>query len=187
MIPLRIFVAVPTAGEDPRSVAFRCAVRAAEELGAVALASRWPRAGLFAVFDGGVGAVSITHAPSLAAAVATAGDAIGVDAEAHDRPASAVHRILAPGEAERLFPEARRRGFPPEVALWCAKEAVGKALRTGLTGASQWALVATGDPTLWTLGGTVPLAVRLLRHGPWILAVAFPRSKLTQTIEIIRL
>jgi phosphopantetheinyl transferase (holo-ACP synthase) len=188
MVPrLPVFVAVPSAGDDPRAIAFRCATHAAAGAGATALASAWPRAGLFGSGPDGSVAVSVTHASSLVAAVASTLGPVGIDAEPCDRSARAVRRIAAPGEEERLFAEAARIGLPSQLALWCAKEAVGKALGTGLTNAPRWALFPSGTAGLWTLDGPVPLAVRVMRCRDSVLAVAFPRGKAGQELEIIEL
>ena len=178
-----MFATVPSADADLRATGFRCASAAAEKLGAVALASRWPRAGLFALLSDGVGCVSLTHSKSLAAAVASR-DPVGIDAEAIDRPADVVRRILAPGERDALFAAAALAGFPPALAAWCAKEAVGKALGSGLTHSQRWTLKPI-ESALWAADTPLPLAVRLLRHGPTLVAVAFLREKSTQTVEIL--
>lgn len=182
--------AVPGDRDDARALAYRCAVRAAELAGSAALACRWPRAGLFAVRPDGEASLSLTHASSLVAAVAApdpSAGPVGIDAEPGDRPAGAVRRILAPGEGDALFAEARAAELPPELAVWCAKEAVGKALGSGVTNAREWRLVPTGHPTAWRLDDAPALLVKLF---PWhgsVLAVAFSGKKLTQGVEFTKL
>lgn len=77
------------------------------------------------------GWVSISHTVGAAAAVASESP-VGVDLERLDRTISPrVWRwAFSPEEQEMLYgPDGR---FPPELALWCAKEAAAKAWGRGL-------------------------------------------------------
>jgi 4'-phosphopantetheinyl transferase EntD len=186
MESLHVIVAAPATTDEGRALAFRCALEATRRIGAPVTGSHWPRAGLFALTPTDDRAfVSVTHAVSLVAAIASHAGPVGVDAEPWSRKAEAVRRILAPGEWAPLEAAATCAGFPPELAVWCAKEAVGKALGRGLTDASRWRLVPTAEATLWQREGTPAVAVRLLRYRDTLLAVAIPAEKSPQPIEIV--
>lgn len=77
------------------------------------------------------GGVSISHTSDAAVAVAAEAP-VGVDLERLDRPVSPrTWRWAFSPEEQKLLDGAADR-FPPELALWCAKEAAAKAWGRGL-------------------------------------------------------
>ena len=78
-----------------------------------------------------VGCLSISHTSDAAVAVA-AETPVGVDLERLDRPVSPRAWRWAFSPAEQKMLEEADGGYPPELALWCAKEAAAKSWGRGL-------------------------------------------------------
>lgn len=112
---------------------------------------------------------SISHSGGAAVAVtASPGLAVGIDLEPRARGGPALRDpalAFGPDEAEavaRLGP----------LRAWCAKEAAGKALGTGLTGAPlrlRLKITASGDPAV--LAGAAELPIRFVAHDRYDIAL----------------
>jgi 4'-phosphopantetheinyl transferase EntD len=119
--------------------------------------------------------ISIAHSGEQAIAVAH-GSAVGIDIERiveHD--AAFLSSIATPGEAALLdgVPADERAAWVTR--LWCAKEAFGKALGTGVRdGPRHYAAHALGvDGTLEMRHAGRATQVSTQRDGDWIIAAAF--------------
>lgn len=92
--------------------------------------------------------LSVSHSDGATVALA-ASVPVGIDVEPESRDVlSIVDQFLGPGEQERLAPLAD--GMPDEawpLRFWCAKEAVGKMLGTGLEGRPKQFEVVDVAPT----------------------------------------
>jgi acyl transferase domain-containing protein/phosphopantetheinyl transferase len=129
--------------------------------------------------------VSLAHTQGLAVAIAALGGRVGIDVEVvRAREQGFADVAFAPGEIELLA------AFPPEVRdewtlrFWCAKEAVGKALGTGLTRGPQGLSVTAVETAAGTiqvrLGAEMardhqdlaesPIVVHTLREGDLVVA-----------------
>jgi malonyl CoA-acyl carrier protein transacylase/phosphopantetheinyl transferase len=102
---------------------------AADPSGVPAVRGRWAK-------DGGVPAVSISHSGGLTIAVAGRSSkslAVGADVEQIGRITAEVERlVLSAGERELLAAMDEETRAEWATRLWCAKEAVGKALGRGV-------------------------------------------------------
>ncbi|GAA2378955.1 hypothetical protein Cme02nite_18150 [Catellatospora methionotrophica] len=115
--------------------------------------------------------LSVGHTPDLAVVAVTALGPLGVDVEP-------IRPLPAPELAARWFsgPEADWVAAHPDdfLPLWTLKEAVGKALGTGLRGGGLRRRMPLPPPS--TLTTTVPdlatMAVAAWRHGNVLLGVA---------------
>jgi phosphopantetheinyl transferase/acyl carrier protein len=99
--------------------------------------------------------LSIAHANGLAVAVAEGGDVgtgIGVDIE-HVGAMSegALQVAFTPDEQTLLLPGAKLGGDNWPLRLWCAKEAIAKALGQGMVGGPQALVVDQVDPHTGTV------------------------------------
>jgi acyl transferase domain-containing protein/phosphopantetheinyl transferase len=104
----------------------------------------------------GVPQVSIAHSGGLAVAlVGGPGGGVGVDVEWLDRMNEHVEQMAFTAEERDLLAALPAQGAREwALRLWCAKEAVGKALGRGLLGGPQALVVRELDPS----GGTVLVA-----------------------------
>lgn len=119
--------------------------------------------------------VSVSHKAGVAVGLAAAG-AVGIDLEPENADVRTIQdEVFTPGEKERL--EALDSHMPEEawgVRFWCAKEAVGKRLGTGLEGRpKQWEVVqvhpvGTVQVRSRETGATYEAAT--IRWNGWILA-----------------
>jgi 4'-phosphopantetheinyl transferase EntD len=119
--------------------------------------------------------ISIAHSGEQAVAVAHH-SAVGIDIErivAHD--AAFLSSIAGPGEAVLLegLPAGEHAAWVTR--LWCAKEALGKALGTGVRdGPRHYAAHALGeDGSLEMRHAGCAIQVSTQRDGDWIIATAF--------------
>jgi phosphopantetheine--protein transferase-like protein len=133
--------------------------------------------------------VSISHSGGIALAAAADcahWDGVGVDLELLDGRHSDLDSVFTPGECElldALEPPAREEWC---LRLWCAKEAVAKALGTGLAGRPQDLEAVACDeasghvrisltarsPSLRHRPGHQPVLARTQRLGDMVIAVA---------------
>jgi acyl transferase domain-containing protein/phosphopantetheinyl transferase len=122
--------------------------------------------------------VSLAHAGgATVAAVAPAGNVVGVDLELFGRVRLADLAAAGFTAEERARLDARPEEAREELALrlWCAKEAVAKRLRTGLDGRPTAFAVSElasddGAAVISVSGTRVPVAIR--RHEHTIIALA---------------
>jgi acyl transferase domain-containing protein/phosphopantetheinyl transferase/acyl carrier protein len=117
---------------------------ATDEHGAPVARGRWTER------IGGPPAVSLTHANGVAAAVAVAGSSgarVGVDLEVlRDFSEELLATAFTPDERELFASLGSHAAREWSVRLWCAKEALGKALGRGLIGGPQAVVVERLDP-----------------------------------------
>lgn len=96
----------------------------------------------------GVPYLSVSHKEGVAVAVASSVP-VGIDIEPADRDVSSFqNEFLTPGEIEQVA--ALSAAMPEQawpVRFWCAKEAVGKMLGTGLEGRPKQFIVVDVEPT----------------------------------------
>jgi phosphopantetheinyl transferase len=118
---------------------------------------------------GGPPAMSLTHADGVAVAVAVDGDSragVGVDLEVLRDFSDQFLATAFTGDERRLFatlePPAAREWA---VRLWCAKEALGKALGRGLIGGPRAVVVRRLDPATGQVEMTLTGALAKLVDG----------------------
>ncbi|GAB1643164.1 beta-ketoacyl synthase N-terminal-like domain-containing protein [Krasilnikovia sp. MM14-A1259] len=109
-------------------------------------------------------AVSIAHAEEVGVAIAgPAGAEVGIDVvEITARDDSTIRYALSDAERAQL-------GTDPDAdvaRIWAAKEAVGKALGTGLDGAPRRFAVSLADGTVTVDGRTFPVAFSEIENPP---------------------
>jgi phosphopantetheine--protein transferase-like protein len=92
--------------------------------------------------------VSLAHTRGCAVALAALGGRVGIDVEAmRPREAGFVEIAFSEGERELLQTLSAADRDEWQLRAWCAKEAVGKALGTGLTHGPQGLAVTALDST----------------------------------------
>lgn len=138
----------------------------------------------------GVPLVSLAHSGNVAVALACEGqpgDGIGIDLERLGERTENIERVaFTPGERRHLDAVAPSARDEWVLRLWCAKEAVAKALGSGLVSGPLNAAIRTLDPNTGTVGlllsgelasrfpglRSTELTAHTLRDGEEILAVA---------------
>lgn len=122
------------------------------------------------------GSVSVSHTVCAAAALASvAGRSPGIDLERADRVISDRSWKWAFTEDERALTDENRGQLPSRLAMWCAKEAAGKAWGLALLNHLQQIRITGADwpasiiTVAWLGERPVELQVRATCHGPYLL------------------
>jgi phosphopantetheinyl transferase len=132
--------------------------------------------------------VSISHAGDKAIAVASE-IPLGIDLEPVDRDLSSILSEIATEEERAALQtlEAESPGGAWAVRLWCAKEAAGKALGTGLQGAPKGfqLMEADGEGRLMILHVETGRAFSVVTCicGEWMIAVARDADAIQESFE----
>ena len=162
----------------------------AEEFGRPVLSDKWPQGW------GSPPRISIAHKDGRAVAIAGSRalyDGVGIDIETiEDRPESFVEAAFTPRERALIARAAGERRAITMTRIWCAKEAVGKALGRGLSdildlleaedcgddGNVRIFMAAAPPERATGLKNAGVLEVKTIRDGGYLIAlVAIPATK----------
>jgi acyl transferase domain-containing protein/phosphopantetheinyl transferase len=141
--------------------------------------------------------VSITHTGGVAVAIAAeahAADGVGVDVERLSGAPAELEGFLDDGERDVAIAAGRPLDDEGLLRLWCAKEAAGKALGSGLAGRPSGLVVRAVDgpsgavriepaPSFAAASGGRPVDVWTIRDGDLVAAVASMERATGRTAE----
>ncbi len=144
--------------------------------------------------NGGLAYLNISHTAQIAVAVLSPAP-VGVDDENGNRIIQKIlPRFTTSNERKNIRPiRIQNNLFPGEIALWCAKEAMSKALGLGIKfGLDRFQVDNGGDPP-WSINTTLtgPQLLEqptVLFHGyeNYLIAVCSERWELHRGIEVLR-